>query len=555
MPLRAVSDRCSSCKAGVRNTRGLGDHAPGRRWFSTGRIGTTNQDQLNGRHRVTHITPNGLALCGHGLFGQFHAGRAAAFLLLYGARPRGRRTRALQRPHRASLVERTVHALRPEVAAGWPLRKVSSKAIAHRAGRPPMRAAGARRSRVPVRLPAGLQAGRAGGRVGEPGAEGGHVGVGQTDLDGDVLAVAHVPDVAAGGAQVVLDLPGALVVDGDGDQAAPAPGDRADGVQGLADGAAVRAEEAAGAQFDPAVGAGGGGGDVAHLAAQQHLEHGHAGGAAGLSVVVGLLDGGVGPDDVGPAVVGGVGVLLAHGRDEVLRLLLGGRRGEGAQEAGAVDLGLVHTRARDGAVLVLHPASLCAAPRRGRTGYGLAPRGTVNEVSRAEPAVRSGQPPRQARTAIAEVGNLTRTRSRVSSSPSPARVRTRSSSPGLCPISRTVRISSGTSCSTARSSGTPAMYRRRSKRTGGGGPHGADAPSQVRRTRTAVVPRAWARSPPASARARPATGASRRPRAERGRSWSATPSGQADLAWRRTKRRRSGPAPVRSIMPVFRGRG
>src|SRR5690606_446705 len=129
MPLRAVSDRCSSCKAGVRNTRGLGDHAPGRRWFSTGRIGTTNQDQLNGRHRVTHITPNGLALCGHGLFGQFHAGRAAAFLLL-------------QRPHRASLVERTVHALRPEVAAGWPLRKVSSNALAHSARRPPTMAAG-----------------------------------------------------------------------------------------------------------------------------------------------------------------------------------------------------------------------------------------------------------------------------------------------------------------------------------------------------------------------------------------------------------------------------
>ena len=53
------------------------------------------------------------------------------------------------------------------------------------------------------------------------------------------------------------------------------------------------------------------------------------------------------------------GCSLRTRRDELLRLLLGGRRGERAQEARPVDLALVHARAGDGPVLLLHPASLC----------------------------------------------------------------------------------------------------------------------------------------------------------------------------------------------------
>ena len=64
----------------------------------------------------------------------------------------------------------------------------------------------------------------------------------------------------------------------------------------------------------PAVVAGDDGDDVPHVAAQQHLEHGDARGAARFPVVARLLDGGVGADDVREAVVGGVGVLLADAR-------------------------------------------------------------------------------------------------------------------------------------------------------------------------------------------------------------------------------------------------
>ena len=95
-------------------------------------------------------------------------------------------------------------------------------------------------SGVAVRLSPEFEDGRTRGGVREPGPERLHVGVGQPDLEGDGLRVPDVPYVAAGGPQVVLHLARALVVDGDGGEPEAAPGERAHGVQGLADRSAVR---------------------------------------------------------------------------------------------------------------------------------------------------------------------------------------------------------------------------------------------------------------------------------------------------------------------------
>ena len=152
------------------------------------------------------------------------------------------------------------------------------------------------------------------------------------------------------------------MVDGDRGQPEAPAGEGAERVQGLADRAAVRPDQSARAELDAAVVAGDDGDDVPHVAAQQHLEHGDAGGAAGFAVVARLLDSRVGADDVRVAVVVASACSLRTRAMKSWASCLGGRRGERAEEAGAVDLGLVHARAGDRAVLVLHPASLCAAP-------------------------------------------------------------------------------------------------------------------------------------------------------------------------------------------------
>ena len=83
---------------------------------------------------------------------------------------------------------------------------------------------------------------------------------------------------------------------------------------------------------------------VGQLAAAQHLEDGRAASAWRLSVVARLLDGSLGPDDEGVAVVAGVPVLLAHLVDDTAGPHLVGHPGDGAEEAGLLDLDLGRPR-------------------------------------------------------------------------------------------------------------------------------------------------------------------------------------------------------------------
>ena len=139
-------------------------------------------------------------------------------------------------------------------------------------------------------------------------------------MQADVGAVLRIRRDAAEALRLLAQ---ALIVIVGQDQIQPfpelLPGD-ARLVQGIPGSPSVGPDQAAGAQQGTAEVAGHHTADVLHPGAPQDLQHRHARGALGLSVVG--IAGGTAVDDIGPDVVAGVPVLLAHGLQMLQGLLL-----------------------------------------------------------------------------------------------------------------------------------------------------------------------------------------------------------------------------------------
>src|SRR5699024_12677979 len=109
------------------------------------------------------------------------------------------------------------------------------------------------------------------------------------------------------------------------------------------------------------------GGDIEGSTSAQHLQHGLSGGASGLTVVTGALDGlrTVLVDKVGAAVVPGIRVAVPDLIDEGPRLRLRGGLPHQTDEGGALDLELRLPLARRGSAVGREAGELFCALRLG----------------------------------------------------------------------------------------------------------------------------------------------------------------------------------------------